>query len=332
MSVTVIVPVRDEEMHIEACLNSVVEWADRILVVDSFSTDRTQAIVRSFRKRGVELVEHRYDGPADQKNWALDELAIDTDWVLFLDADELVTPELADEIQAACSDRENPVAGYFVNRRIIWHGTWIRHGGWFPNWNLRLFRTGRARYEMRRVHEHMIVDGPTAKLEGHLVHEDLRDLPHSIAKHNRYSNLEAEEYERALDVEQDSYGKLWSRDPLARRRWLKTRVFARLPAKPLVYFLWAYVLRLGFLDGWLGLRYHLLHAMFKAFDEAKLWERRQCAGPQRPTYWHRYLAERGIAQGRVEAAQDPAPCVEEAQASRAPSLVRTAAPDLVRRG
>jgi glycosyltransferase involved in cell wall biosynthesis len=292
MSVTVILPVFNEELHLLQSLRSVVGWADRVVVVDSFSKDRTQEIARSFASSGVELVEHAYDGPADQKNWALDNLALDTDWVLFLDADECVTPELAGEIQAVCSDPGNPVAGYFINRRIIWFGRWIRHGGWFPNWNLRLFRTGRARYEQRRVHEHMIVDGPSAKLEGHLVHEDLRDLTHSIAKHNRYSNLEAEEYERVLDGTADTYGKLLSRDPLARRRWLKTRVFARLPCKPLIYFAWAYCFKLGFLDGRLGLRYHALHATFKAFDEAKLWERRRNAAKGEPTYWARYLASR----------------------------------------
>ncbi len=300
MSVTVLIPVYNEEAHLEACLASVAYWAERVVVVDSFSTDRTLEIAASFADRGVEVVQNRYAGPADQKNWALDHCGVETDWVLFLDADELVSPELAREILAVTEDAANEVAGYFVNRRIIWYGKWIRHGGWFPNWNLRLFRSHRARYEQRRVHEHMVVDGPTARLEGHLIHEDLRDLTHSIAKHNRYSNLEAAEYLEALEGERDAYARLFSHDPLARRRWIKTRVWAPLPCKGLLYFVWCYFFRLGFLDGALGLRYHVMHAIYKHFDEAKLWELRNLKPGSTeetvrvdPTYWQRYRKRAG---------------------------------------
>ena len=297
MSVTVLLPVFEEELHLERTLESVVGWADRVVVVDSFSTDRTPEIAEAFRDRGVELVQHAYAGPADQKNWALDHLGIDTDWVLFLDADECVTPELAEEIREVTRLPGNPVQGYFVNRRIIWFGRWIRHGGWFPNWNLRLLRVGAGRYEERRVHEHVVCHGPTDSLRHHLVHEDLRDLTHSIAKHNRYSNAEALEYAEARR-ERDPYARLFTRDPLARRRWVKTRLWARLPAKPLLYFLWAYVVRLGFLDGAAGLRYHALHAMFKGFDGWKQWElERQREAASEGSYWDRYLAERKDGPG-----------------------------------
>ena len=249
-----------------------IGWADRVFVVDSFSTDATPEIARAFADQGVELVSHRYDGPADQKNWALDHLSIASDWILFLDADEAVTPELERAIVAATGDPSTTACGFFINRRILWYGRWIRRGGWFPNWNLRLFRRGRARYEMRRVHEHMIVDGPTASLDGWLDHEDLRDLSFSIAKHNRYSTSEAQEY--VAGVSGDDYGRLFTRDALSRKRWIKTRIWAPLPGKGLWYFLWAYVIRLGFLDGMPGLRFHAMHAMYKQFDELKLWELR----------------------------------------------------------
>ncbi|MEM7306325.1 MAG: glycosyltransferase family 2 protein [Planctomycetota bacterium] len=275
MSVTVLIPVKNEELHLRQCLAAVVGWADRVVVVDSFSSDGTLEVAASFAGRGVEVVQHEYAGPADQKNWALDHLGLDTDWVLFLDADEVVSPELAREIAAATGSDDNPVAGYFLNRRIIWCGRWIRHGGWFPNWNLRLFRRDRARYEMRRVHEHMVVDGPTDKLDGCLIHEDLRDLTHAIAKHNRYSNDEALEYAEVLEGKSDGYARLFSRDPLARRRWIKTKLWARLPGKGALYFVWCYAVRLGFLDGQIGLRYHLMHAIYKHFDEMKLWELRR---------------------------------------------------------
>jgi len=272
MSLTVLIPVKNEELHLAACLDSVVGWAERVVVIDSASEDRTPEILRAYGERGVESVMHAYEGPADQKNWALDELGIDTEWVLFLDADERVGNELRAVLLAATRDPRNPVAGYFVNRRIIWCGRWMRHGGWYPNWNLRLIRRGRGRYEHRRVHEHMQVDGPVAYLAGDLMHEDLRDLTHAIAKHNRYSSDEAREYLRCLGGERDPYARLWTRDALARRRWVKMHVWARLPCKALLYFLWCYVLRLGFLDGAVGLRFHLMHSMFKQFDELKLWE------------------------------------------------------------
>ena len=285
MSVTVLLPVFNEELHLARSLDSVVGWADRVVVIDSFSDDRTPQIAAAYAQRGVEFVQHRYEGPADQKNWALEHLGIDTVWVLFLDADECVSPDLAAEIAGLCSQPLGPQspAGYFLNRRILWMGKWIRHGGWFPNWNLRLFQFGRARYEQRRVHEHMECDGPTTKLRGHLVHEDVRDLTHSIAKHNRYSSLEAAEYFELLRGRRDTYARLFTRDPLARRRWIKTKLWARLPAKPMLYFFWCYFLRAGFLDGLTGLRYHLLHAMFKAFDEAKLWEMRTAKKRARST-------------------------------------------------
>lgn len=283
MSLTVIIPVKDESLHIQRCLESVSEIADLIYVIDSGSTDGTQTIVHRFAatRPHVLLVHHAYEGPAHQKNWALRSLRIGTEWVLFLDADESVAPKLANAISIAtrCSDTDHraqqsgaAVNGWFINRRVLFHGRFIRHGGWYPNWNLRLIRYGFGEYEDRRVHEHMQVDGETAFLDGDLIHEDLRDLSFSIAKHNRYSSDEAKEYEEAGS---DRYGRLFSRDPLARRRWVKTRIWAPLPLKAPLYFVWCYLVRLGFLDGKQGFWFHVMHAMYKQFDELKQWERRQ---------------------------------------------------------
>ncbi len=310
MSLTVIVPTFNESVHLHRCLESLGRHADRVVVLDSNSTDDTVAIARRFEAHGVSVVQHAYAGPADQKNWALDHLDIQTDWVLFLDADETITPELWREILDVTRRKDNPISGYFLNRRIVWYGKWIRFGGWFPNWNLRLFRFGRARYEQRRVHEHMLVDGGVASLQHHLIHEDLRDLTHSIAKHNRYSSHEALEYQEALGGRSDGYARFWTRDRLARRRWIKLHLWAPLPGKALWYFLWCYFLRLGFLDGVYGLRYHLMHAMFKHFDECKLWELQNHKEPASegtiqvsPTYWDRYRERREpelTATGRTE--------------------------------
>lgn len=315
MSVTVIIPTYNEQLHLARCLDSVVGWADRVYVLDSFSTDDTVRITEQYRDRGVQLAQNVYEGPAHQKNWALDTLEIPSTWVMFLDADEIVTPELAEEIVQVSDAGGNGSNGYYLNRRIIWYGRWIRRGGWFPNWNLRLFRKGCARYEMREVHEHMLVDGSSGFLEGHLIHEDLRDLGFSIAKHNRYSQLEACEYVRALKGQRGDYGHLLSRNPLARKRWIKTRLWPRLPAKPLLYFVWAYIFRLGFLDGMHGLRFLGMHAMYKHFDELKLWEMAtykdgapEGAFSVKPSYWERYQQARGVsAEGATPARTTPTP-------------------------
>ncbi len=275
MGVTVILPVKNERMHIARCVQSVLSFADRVYVVDSGSDDGTVEWVQRLGSTKIELVHHEYQGPADQKNWALDHLDISTPWVLFLDADEWVPEELAEEIVAATREPSKAVRGYFLNRRIVWEGRWIRHGGWFPSWNLRLFQHCFGRYEQRRVHEHVVVNGPVQFMKAHLIHEDLRDLSHAIAKHNRYSSDEAVEYQRCLEGEPDPYARWWTRDALARRRWIKTKIWAPLPGKALWYFLWCYFVRAGFLDGRVGFRYHLLHAMFKHFDELKLGELRR---------------------------------------------------------
>lgn len=268
----VIIPVLDEALHLERCLRSLEPLQAEVWVVDSGSTDGTREIARAHQGAGVRLVEHPYEGPADQKNWALDELPLRAPWVLFLDADEWLTADGCEEILARIGDEDSETVAWRINRKIVWHGRWMRWGGWYPNWNVRLVRRGAGRYEQRRVHEHLLVDGPVGELSEPMIHEDLRDLSFFISKHDRYSTAEAHEYARVSREGQDGYGRLLSRDPLARRRWVKTRIWARLPLKPLWYFIYAWVLRGGFLDGAVGLRFHLMHAIFKGFDELKLWE------------------------------------------------------------
>jgi glycosyltransferase involved in cell wall biosynthesis len=131
---SVLVPTLDEEVNLPECLASLA-WADQVIVVDSFSHDRTIAIAREF---GAHVVQHEFENYSRQKNWALETLPFRHEWVLIVDADERVTPELRAEIEAVLAAPE--WAGYYVNRRFIFLGTWIRHAGWYPSWNLRLFR------------------------------------------------------------------------------------------------------------------------------------------------------------------------------------------------
>src|SRR5690606_14213108 len=143
----------------------------------------------------VNVVEHEWPGYARQKNWALQTLPLESDWVLIVDADEVVLPELRDAILAVCARDPADVAeaGFYINRYFVFLGRRIRHCGFYPSWNLRLLKRGRARYEEREVHEHMIANGPTGYLRGHMEHNDRRGLEAYMAKHNRYSSLEARE-------------------------------------------------------------------------------------------------------------------------------------------
>lgn len=271
-NIEVLIPTFNEQINLPHALRSVVGWTDRVFVVDSESTDRTREIAEEM---GATVVVQKWLGYAKQKNWALDNLPFQADWIFILDADESITPELREELLEIARRRPVDVheSGYYVNRLTYFLGRPIRHGGFFPSYNLRFFKRGRARYEDREVHEHMIVDGPSRRLRHMMLHEDRRGLEHFIAKHNRYSTLEARElwkgrgphhHEKARELE---FG-------IAFRRWLKYTVQPRLPFAGLWRFLYMYVFRLGLLDGLTGFRFCLLLATYDTFISLKLTELR----------------------------------------------------------
>ncbi len=247
--VDVLIQTFNEERNLPHTLASVAGWVNRIFVVDSGSTDRTVEIAREY---GAEVVHHDWEGYARQKNWALANLPFEADWTLILDADEAVSPELKEEILALVRRPTDQVreSGFLINRVFIFMGRRIRHSGYFPSWNLRLFKRGQARYEDRSVHEHMLCDGPVGKLRHLLIHEDRRGLEHFFAKHNRYSTLEAQE----IFENPDPWPGLrrMMRDPVARRRFVKSRIMPKLPMSWWWRWFFMYVLRAGFLDGRAG--------------------------------------------------------------------------------
>jgi glycosyltransferase involved in cell wall biosynthesis len=272
-NLAVIIPTYNEEVNLPHALRSVCDWADAVYVVDSGSTDGTRRLAESL---GAQVVDRPWLGYAAQKNWALDNLPIRSDWVFVLDADESITPELRAEVLAITTRPADQVAtaGYFVNRLTYFLGRPLRHCGYFPSYNLRLFKRGKARYEQREVHEHMIVDGATERLRHIMLHEDRRGLEHFIAKHNRYSTLEAREM--LLERDPPSRSDPAAQEPgIAFRRWLKRYVVPHLPLSALWRFLYMYVVRLGFLDGATGLRFCLLIATYEVFISLKLAEIRQ---------------------------------------------------------
>ncbi|WP_372922396.1 glycosyltransferase family 2 protein [Roseovarius sp.] len=258
MTVTVVILTLDEARHIERALRSVAPFADRCVLVDSGSTDDTVARARAM---GAEVLTHSFVNQARQFNWALDQLPESTGWVLRLDADEVVSEALATEIAARLPDLPDHVVGLTVPRRIVFLGRPIRYGGLFPVHILRLFRHGRGRSEDRWMDEHITVDGGVAALRGELLDDNLKPLGWWIEKHNNYASREVVEI---LDVQHGYLGREIGDRPDGLKRWLKERVYARLPGgfRAFAYFFYRYVLRLGFLDGKEGTAFHVLQGFW----------------------------------------------------------------------
>lgn len=278
--VSVVIPTKDEERNIEACIASVA-WADEIIVFDSYSTDQTLALAE---KCGARIVQRKFDTFAVHKNWALENIDFRHDWILLLDADERITDPLAAEIREAVADADGP-AGWYIARRNMFCGKWMRHGGVYPDYNLRLLRRGKAHYEDRVVHEHMILDGEAGYFKNHLLHEDDKGIERYFDRHNHYTTLEAVEILRARNRNTGERlgGSLWSTGP-ERRRWLKNFAQRYLPFRPVFVFLYMYFLKLGILDGRMGLRYCLLKMFFEYQIEIKVKELEIPGSPLRRKY------------------------------------------------
>lgn len=263
MNVTAIVLTYNEELHLARCLDSLARVADRICVVDSYSTDRTLEIAC---QRGVEVVQNPWTTPAQQFNWALDHLRPDPGWVLRIDADEYLTPELAAEIARELPSTPAGIHGFYLRRYMCFRGQLLRRGGLFPVRILRLFRTGCARSEDRAMDEHIVLSSGVAReLRGSLVDDNRRDLAWWTAKHNAYAAREAMEIlvqRHRLRPVGTSAGRLSG--TAAVKRWIKERIYNRLPGRTaaVLYFLWRYLLQGGFLDGTAGTDFHILQGFW----------------------------------------------------------------------
>lgn len=258
--VSVVVLTRDEEPNIRRCLASVA-WADQVVVIDSGSADDTVPIARSL---GAEVVEQPWIGFSAQREFALRLPLLRRDWVYFVDADEWVSPQLADEISVRL--REPSCAAFSQRFRLVFQGTWIRHCGWYGGSRIvRLVDRRHAKFDGNRVGERVRVDGPVGRLRHDIVDEDHKGLAAWLHKHVRYAQLEAERRGRQ-GLFRDRLGALRSRDdtrPLS-RAVLKDVVFPTVPAKPAALFLYMYIIRLGLLDGRAGLRFCVFHAWYEA--------------------------------------------------------------------
>jgi glycosyltransferase involved in cell wall biosynthesis len=257
--VETLIPTLDEAENIEDAIASALPLGP-VFVLDSGSTDGTQELAR---KAGATVVEHPWEGYAAQKNWGLDNLPFNGEWVFILDADERISPSLRDEILALL-DRGTEVDGYFVNRVVLFMGRAIRHGGLYPSWNLRFFRRGKCRYEDRAVHEHMICSGPTGYLRNEMLHIRRETISEYIEKHIKYADLESDEWVKArLGRGGGAEAASMFRSLLRYRQWLRRRIWPHTPFRPMLRFLYMYFVRLGILDGRAGFHLALLMASYE---------------------------------------------------------------------
>jgi glycosyltransferase involved in cell wall biosynthesis len=278
---SILIPAKNEKDNLRACLES-ARFADEIVVVDSGSDDGTREIAREC---GATVVDFAWNGRLPKKkNWALANVPWKHEWVFILDADERITPELAGELQRVLAA---PTAdGYYVNRRFWFLDGWLWHCGYYPSWNLRLFRHRLGRYEQwggvgatdsgdNEVHEHVVLDGPAGRLRHEMEHYAFPTIAVWVEKHNRYSNWEAHLLTSPADQAAAAGAAL---DPaLARKRRLKARA-ARLPFRPFLRFCYHYVLRRGFIDGYRGYVFCRLMGFYEFLSAAKAAELRRQAG------------------------------------------------------
>ena len=274
VDLTVIILTLDEEKHLPRCLNSIRDIAKAIVVVDCYSTDKTLEIAREF---GARVLQNRWVNYATQFNWALTQLDANTDWVLRIDADEYVSPQLAAEIRERLPGIKPAVDGVFCGRRMTFQGKMIRFGGVFPVRVLRLFRYGRGQCENRWMDEHVKVAGTTVDLKGELIDDNLNSLNWWTNKHNLYASREAVDL---LNLQygfmpHDSVAKLRGGSQAGTKRWIKEVVYANLPGgfRAAAYFFYRYIIRMGFLDGQAGAAFHFLQGL-----------------------WYRYLVDTKVAE------------------------------------
>ena len=280
--VSILIPIKNEAANLPRCLASVA-WADEIFVVDSQSTDGSQQIAE---QHGAKVVQFEFNGIwPKKKNWALENLPFKHDWVFILDADEVMPPDSESEFRAIVTGAGSAIAGYWINRRFMFMGKWLRHA-YYPNWNLRLFKHRLGRHEKltdvdtqsgdNEVHEHVVVEGPTARLRCEMDHYAFPSVAVFVEKHNRYSNWEARV---ALDRYLRAGSGHLQKGNVGVRRKLK-QWSQMLPFRGLLRFLYVYIAQAGFLDGREGFYFARLHGFYEFLSVAKTYElKRQIKHP-----------------------------------------------------
>lgn len=287
---SILILTKDEEINIADCL-ATCGFSDDIVVLDSFSSDKTLEIAKTFPN--VRIIQRVFDTWSKHSNWALENIQFKHPWVYYSDADERITPELQREIVQTINDPSLKHNAYRLRYKNMFLGRWIGRGGLYPVWIIRLFRPNKIRYEDREVNAHPVVDGTLGDLHEHFIHFSFNKglLPWFI-KHNSYSSMEAKEAVRI--VESDS---IWTKlrtirsaAPGVRRRSLKDLSFF-VPFRGVVRFIYMYFLRLGILDRGAGFHYACMISMYEYWIELKVKETRRRWGERTEAEVARLLRE-----------------------------------------
>ncbi len=274
-SITALILTYNEEKHIVRCINSLKGICEEIFVIDSFSKDRTVEIAKEL---GAKVYHHPFENQARQFNWAINNCPITSDWIWRVDADEYVEPSLVKKVVASLQDVSLDVNGIYVNKKIVFMGRPLLHGGWYPAQQIKIIRKGYGASEDKWMDEHLIIfSGTTISIDGDQTDENLNDLSWWTQKHNNYSNREAINMllmEYGMDDQnKEVQPKFWGTGA-ERKRWLKMKyVKAPLFLRPFINFFIRYILKAGFLDGKQGFIWHFLQGFWYRFlVDAKIYE------------------------------------------------------------
>ncbi len=276
LSLSIIILTHNEEKNINDCLLSVIGLDCPIFIVDSGSTDDTLKIAEKYN---VQVFHHHFENYGQQRNWALENLPIETDWILNMDADHRMTVELSLDIQRRFSELiPKEINGFLISRRTIFLGKWIKYGGHYPVYHAILFRKGFGHCEDKLYDQHFVVEGTCETIKADMIDTLTDSLTSFTERHNRWSSLEAEDqfYKYAAEKEGLVKGKL-SGNAQQRRRYAKS-VYEKFPLfiRPFIYFFIRYFIKLGFLDGKTGLVFHFLQGFwFRFLVDAKIYEMRK---------------------------------------------------------
>lgn len=274
---SIIILTYNETVNLPTCLASLQSLGVEIFIVDSGSSDNTVEIAQ---QAGCQVFTHPFENQAKQINWALENLPIVTPWIMRLDADERLTPELAEELKQILPTTSPEIAGYQVKRQVFFMGRWIRHGGYYPTWLLRVWRKGIGTCEQRWMDEHIVLsEGNTANLKQDIIDENQKDLTFWTDKHNCYADREVKDLLGITFNESDELLDKNQPSQAGQRRWVKKNLYARSPLflRAFLYFLMRYFVGLGFLDGIQGLIFHFLQGFWYRFlVDAKIYEIKRC--------------------------------------------------------
>ena len=274
LPITAVILTYNEEIHISRCLANVLQVAQRVIVVDSFSTDRTVEIALQF---GAEIHQRKFENQANQLQWALNNCEFGTGWILRLDADEYLEPALIEEIRTKMHDLRSDVAGVNLKRKLIFRGRWIRFGGYYPTILLRLWRVGAADVSSTWMDEHTVLKlGHSVTFSHDFCDHNLKDITAWTDKHNRYATRKMADF-IAMHYSIDSGHSIAAAPDRRWKHFLQHGVFRRCPLylRSVLYFLYRYFLRLGFLDGGNGLVWHGLQGFwYHLLIDAKIAEAR----------------------------------------------------------